>query len=36
MNMAEKNGELTPMKRQYNQIKERNQDSILFFRQGDL
>ena len=34
--MAEKNGELTPMKRQYNQIKERNQDSILFFRLGDF
>ena len=32
---AEKN-ELTPMKRQYNQIKERNQDCILFFRLGDF
>jgi len=28
--------ELTPMKRQYNQIKEQNQDSILFFRLGDF
>ena len=28
--------ELTPMKRQYNEIKERNQDSILFFRLGDF
>ncbi len=33
--MAEKN-ELTPMKRQYNAIKERNTDSILFFRLGDF
>ena len=28
--------ELTPMKRQYNEIKKRNQDSILFFRLGDF
>ena len=28
--------ELTPMQRQYNDIKERNQDSILFFRLGDF
>jgi len=33
--MAEKT-ELTPMRRQYNQIKERNQDCILFFRLGDF
>ena len=30
------NTELTPMKRQYNQIKEQNQDCILFFRLGDF
>ena len=28
--------ELTPMKRQYNEIKAQNQDSILFFRLGDF
>ena len=28
--------ELTPMKRQYNAIKEQNQDCILFFRLGDF
>ncbi len=28
--------ELTPMQRQYFQIKEKNQDSILFFRLGDF
>ena len=28
--------ELTPMKRQYNEIKERNSDCILFFRLGDF
>ena len=28
--------ELTPMQRQYNEIKERNQDCILFFRLGDF
>ena len=31
-----KTEELTPMKRQYNQIKERNSDCILFFRLGDF
>ena len=34
--MAAKKNELTPMKRQYNAIKERNQDCILFFRLGDF
>ena len=34
--MAASNNELTPMKRQYNDIKERNQDCILFFRLGDF
>ena len=34
--MAAEKNELTPMKRQYNTIKERNQDSILFFRLGDF
>ena len=34
--MATQNNELTPMKRQYNEIKERNQDCILFFRLGDF
>ena len=34
--MATKDKELTPMQRQYHQIKERNQDSILFFRLGDF
>ena len=34
--MATEKNELTPMKRQYNTIKERNQDSILFFRLGDF
>ncbi len=34
--MAADNQELTPMKRQYNAIKENNQDSILFFRLGDF
>ena len=34
--MAAEHNELTPMKRQYNQIKERNQDCILFFRLGDF
>ena len=34
--MAADKNELTPMKRQYNAIKERNQDSILFFRLGDF
>ena len=34
--MAAENTELTPMKRQYNAIKERNHDCILFFRLGDF
>ena len=34
--MATANTELTPMKRQYSEIKERNQDCILFFRLGDF
>ena len=34
--MAEKTPELTPMRRQYFQIKEQNQDCILFFRLGDF
>ncbi len=34
--MAENKSELTPMKRQYNAIKEQNQDCILFFRLGDF
>ena len=34
--MATEKSELTPMKRQYNEIKERNKDSILFFRLGDF
>ena len=34
--MAEKNQELTPMKRQYNAIKAENKDSLLFFRLGDF
>ena len=34
--MADKKQELTPMKRQYNAIKEANQDCILFFRLGDF
>ena len=34
--MATVNTELTPMKRQYLDIKERNQDCILFFRLGDF
>ena len=34
--MATENTELTPMKRQYNEIKERNQDCILLFRLGDF
>ena len=34
--MAKPNNELTPMRRQYNEIKERNQDCILFFRLGDF
>ena len=34
--MAKPTTELTPMQRQYNEIKERNQDCILFFRLGDF
>ena len=34
--MSTANNELTPMKRQYNAIKERNRDCILFFRLGDF
>ena len=34
--MAEKKNEPTPMKKQYNAIKENNKDSILFFRLGDF
>ena len=34
--MAAKPAELTPMRRQYNEIKERNKDSILLFRLGDF
>ena len=34
--MAVEQTELTPMKRQYYQIKERNQNCILFFRLGDF
>ena len=34
--MAKSPTELTPMQRQYNEIKERNQDCILFFRLGDF
>ena len=34
--MAKPANELTPMQRQYHTIKERNQDSILFFRLGDF
>ncbi len=34
--MAKSTTELTPMQRQYNDIKERNQDCILFFRLGDF
>jgi len=34
--MAKPVNELTPMQRQYNEIKEANQDCILFFRLGDF
>ncbi len=34
--MANKPKEMTPMRRQYFDIKERNQDCILFFRLGDF
>ncbi len=34
--MANKTNEMTPMRKQYFSIKERNQDCILFFRLGDF
>ena len=34
--MAKPTNEMTPMKRQYYEIKEQNQDCILFFRLGDF
>ena len=34
--MAKATNELTPMQRQYNDIKEKNRDCILFFRLGDF
>ncbi len=34
--MAGKSNEMTPMRRQYYEIKEKNQDCILFFRLGDF
>ena len=34
--MAATKNEVTPMKRQYNAIKEQNKDCILFFRLGDF
>ncbi len=34
--MAKPTNELTPMQRQYMDIKEKNQDCILFFRLGDF
>ena len=34
--MAKPVSELTPMQRQYQEIKEKNQDCILFFRLGDF
>ncbi len=34
--MAKPATELTPMQRQYHEIKDRNQDCILFFRLGDF
>ena len=34
--MAAKTNELTPMRRQYYDIKEKNQDCLLFFRLGDF
>ncbi len=34
--MAKAANELTPMQKQYNEIKERNRDCILFFRLGDF
>ena len=34
--MAAGNQELTPMQRQYRALKEKNKDSVLFFRLGDF
>ena len=34
--MSKTSNEMTPMRRQYYEIKERNQDCILFFRLGDF
>ncbi len=34
--MSKPTAEMTPMRRQYFEIKERNQDCILFFRLGDF
>ena len=34
--MATNEKELTPMRRQYYEMKERNRDCILFFRLGDF
>ena len=34
--MADQKNELTPMKRQYNEIKSKNKDCVLFFRLGDF
>ena len=34
--MATQASEMTPMRRQYAQIKEQNQDCILLFRLGDF
>ena len=34
--MAKPTNELTPMQRQYHDLKERNRDCILFFRLGDF
>ena len=34
--MADQKNELTPMKRQYNEIKAQNKDCVLFFRLGDF
>ena len=34
--MAKPANELTPMQRQYHEIKNKNQDCILFFRLGDF
>ena len=33
---GEKTAELTPMKKQYNEIKARHSDCLLFFRLGDF